>query len=116
MSETDNVYSIKENNNGKEESVVLFEFQRKNHNYVLIENENINRSAHLFRFEKHVSNYVAKLVGFYFSETANKRLLIKDKQIDFKSKVLEASETKVLYHSDLKTYKDHLEHSLYILN
>lgn len=116
LNEGDNVYSIKENNNGKEESVILFEFSRKNHNYVLIENENINRSAHLFRFEKHVSNYVAKLVGFYFSETANKRLLIKDKQVDFKSKILEASETKVLYHSDIKTYKNHLEHSLYILN
>lgn len=116
LSEGDNVYSIKENNNGKEESVILFEFPRINHNYVLIENENINRSAHLFRFEKHVSNYVAKLAGFYFSETANKRLLIKDKQVDLKSKIIEASETKVLYHSDLKTYKDHLEHSLYILN
>jgi len=109
----DKVYSIKENYNGREEGAIIIEYKRSNHIYILVENENLNRSAHLFSFDKNSTGNVEKVCGFYLSDKENKRGIIKERGIDFKKELDTVFNIKTLYHSDFKKYKDHLLEYLY---
>src|SRR5690606_15758991 len=80
----DQVYSIKENYNGTEEGAVIIKYTRFSHIYLLVENENLKRSAHLYTFDKSAKDTVDKIYGFYSSNKENKRGLIKERRIDFK--------------------------------
>ena len=111
--ELDKVYSIRENYNGRNEGAVIIKYQRFNHVYLLVENENLNRSAHLYAFERDSTDDVEKIYGFYLSDRENKRGLIKGRKIDFKKELNTAFNVKTLYHSDFKRYRDHLLEYLY---
>lgn len=114
-STSDNIYSIKENNNGKTEHSLVFEFNRKNHTYVLVENENINRSALLFTFNKKSKDHIEKIYGFFFSEKENKRLLMRKEKDVLKNEFDMALKIRVLNHNNYLKYKEHLMHYLYRL-
>ena len=111
----DNIYSIKENNNGKTEHSLVFEFIRRNYIYVLVENENMNRSAHLFAFNKISKDHIEKIYGFFFSEKENKRLLMRQEKLVLKKELNTALKIRVLNHNNYEKYKNHLTHYLYML-
>jgi len=111
----DNIYSIKENNNGKEEHSLVIEFVRNNYTYVLVENENLNRSAHLFTFHKDSEDHIEKIYGFFFSDKENKRLLMRQAKEELKRELNTALKIRVLNHNNYQKYKDHLQHYLNML-
>jgi hypothetical protein len=111
----DNIYSIKENNNGKEEHSLVIEFIRRNYVYVLVENENINRSAHLFTFKTNSENHIEKIYGFFFSNKENKRLLMRQAKEELKHELNTALKIRVLNHNNYQKYKENLQHYLYML-
>lgn len=111
----DHIYSIKENNNGKEEHSLVIEYVRKNYTHVLVENENINRSAHLFTFNNDSQDHIEKIYGFFFSDKENKRLLMRQAKVELKQELNTALKIRVLNHNNYQKYKGHLEHYLYML-
>ncbi|MFB5946721.1 hypothetical protein [Albibacterium profundi] len=111
----DKVYSIKEHYNGREEGAIIIEYKRSNHTYLLVENENKDRSAHLFAFDKKSMNNVEQVCAYYTSDKENKRGLIKGRLIDFKKDFNTSFDVKTLYHSDIEKYKDYLLEYLNII-
>lgn len=103
---SDNIYPIKENNNGKIEESIFFVYYRKVGVYVLIENENEKRSAYLLFFYNFKDEYLELLKGYFESSNIkNKRDKIHKKIVDF-SKTLNTSVFKyILYHYNTEQYK-----------
>ncbi len=111
----DNIYSIRENNNGREEHSLVIEFVRKNYTHVLVENENLNRSAHLFTFNNDSEDHIEKIYGFFYSDKENKRLLMRQAKEEIKHELNTALKIRVLNHNNYQKYKEHLQHYLYML-
>ena len=114
-SENDNVFVIQENNNGKLEQNVMIEYIRRNYIHVLVENEELNRSAHLYIFEKNSIDHLQKLYGFYFSDKENKRMHILTNRDVLKEELNAVSRIRVLRHHNMVTYKENIQHYLYML-
>lgn len=108
----DNVFVIQENNNGKTEQNVMIEFVRKKYIHVLVENENTNRSAHLYIFDKTSTDHLERIYGYYFSDKENKRLHIRQNGDILKNQLNTASRIRVFNHKSMTKYKENLQHYL----